>query len=66
MIWVIKVVHSKVWGQQPKKLCHDKFSEMSLECSKVFVKQSEVNENRSDLNFVELQEYFKNNSILNS
>ena len=45
----------KVWGQQPKKLCHHMSSEMSLECSRVFVKRSVVNKNWHD--GVKVQKY---------
>ena len=42
-------------GRQPKKLSHHMSSEMSFECSRVFVKQSVVNENWYDN--VKVQKY---------
>ena len=48
MMQVVKVVRCTVLSQQPKELCHHVSSEMSLECSRVFVKRSVVNENWHD------------------
>ena len=43
-------------GQQPKKLCHHNMSsEMSLGCTRVFVKRSVVNKNWYD--YVKVQKY---------